>query len=158
MIENIGLERTLRVIGILTGIANTLTVTFIRNRNAIVRPPQLAFDTKLLRRFDVLLLLSWAFICMLGYIAVLFSLSDYAISTRLSRAQATQITAYLDLGTACRRPFIGVTNGRHSRIKIAGVLTLVCGLGCLVIWLPSASFGVTVFALINGAILGSSGW
>lgn len=39
MIENIGLEWTLRVIGILTGIANTLTATFIRNRNAIVRPP-----------------------------------------------------------------------------------------------------------------------
>jgi len=86
MIENIGLEWTLRVIGILTGIANTLTPTFIRNRNAIVRPPQLAFDTKLLRRFDVLLLLSWAFICMLGYITLLFSLSDYAISIRLSRA------------------------------------------------------------------------
>ena len=47
MIENIGLEWSLRAIGILTGIANTFAATFIRDRNAIVRPPQLAFDTKL---------------------------------------------------------------------------------------------------------------
>ena len=58
MIENIGLEWSLRVIGILRGIANTLAATFIRDRNAIIRPHQLAFDSKLLRRFDVLLLLS----------------------------------------------------------------------------------------------------
>jgi hypothetical protein len=66
----------------LTGIANTLAATFILNRNAIIRPPQLAFDAKLLHRFDVLLLLSWAFISTLGYITHLFSPSDYAISIR----------------------------------------------------------------------------
>lgn len=159
MIENIGLECSFHVIGILTGIVNTLATTFIRGRNAISRPSLLAFDTKLLRRFDVLLLLSWAFISMLGYITLLFSLSDYAISIRLSRAQATQITAFLNLGTACGRPFIGVASDRLGRIEIAGVLTLVCGLGCLVIWLSSASFGVTVFfALISGPFWGSSGW
>jgi MFS family permease len=93
----------------------------------------------------MLLLLSWAFISMLGYITLLFLLSDYAISIGLSRAQATQITAFLNLGTACGRPFIGVASDRFGRIEIAGVLTLVCSLDCLVIWLPSASFGVTVF-------------
>ena len=155
MIENIGLEWSLRVIGILTGIANTFAATFIRDRNAIVRPPQLAFDTKLLCRFDVLLLLSWAFISMLGYITLLFSLSDYALSIGLSRAQATQVTAFLNLGTAFGRPLIGVASDRFGRIEIAGVLTLICGLCCFVIWLPAASFGVTVFfAFVSGTILG----
>jgi MFS family permease len=46
VIENIGLEWSLCAISILTGIANTLAATFIRDRNAIVRPPQLAFNTK----------------------------------------------------------------------------------------------------------------
>jgi nitrate/nitrite transporter NarK len=155
MIENIGVEWSLRVIGIFTGIANTLAATFTHNRSAIIRPPQLAFGTRLLRRFDVLLLLSWAFISVFGYISLFFSLSDYATSIRLSRAQATQITAFLNLGTACGRPFIGVASDRLGRIEITGVLTLVCGLGCLVIWLPSASFSVIAFfALISGAILG----
>lgn len=91
---------------------------------------------------------------MLGYIMFLFSLSDYAISIRLSRAQATQITTFLNLGTACGRPFIGIASDRLGSIGFAGVPTLVCDLGCLVLWLPSASFGVTVFfALISGAVL-----
>jgi hypothetical protein len=85
MIENIGLEWSLHVIGILTRIANTLAAPFIRGRNAIMRPPQLAFGTKLLRRFDVLVLLSWAFISMLGYITLFFSLSDYCRGRRLRR-------------------------------------------------------------------------
>jgi len=159
MIENIGLEWSFHVIDILTGIANTLAATFIRDRNAIIRPLQPSFDAKLLCRSDVLLLLSWTFISTLGYITLLFPLSDYAISIRLSRAQAAQISAFLNLGTACGRPFIGVASDLLGRIETAGVLTLFCGLGCLVIWLPSASFGVTVFfSLISGAILGSSAW
>lgn len=103
---------------------NLSAATLIRDRNAIVRPQQLAFDTKLLGRFDVLLLLSWAFISMLGYITLLF----HCLSIGLSRAQATQITAFLNLGTAFGRPFIGVASDRLGRIEIAGVLTLVCGL------------------------------
>jgi hypothetical protein len=101
MIENIGLEWSLRVIGILTGIANTLAATFIRDHNAITRPHQLAFDSKLLRRFGVLPLLSWAFVSMLGYITLHSSPSDYAISIGLLRVQATQITAFPNLGTVC---------------------------------------------------------
>jgi MFS family permease len=104
------------------------------------------------------LLLSWAFISMLGYITLLFSLSDYATSIGLSRAQATQITAFLNLGTACGRPFIGVASDRLDRIEMLAFSRWSAGLGCLVIWLPSASFGVTVcFALISGPFWGSSG-
>jgi len=83
MIQNIGYKWSLRMIGVLTFMANLLAATFIKDRNAAVRPSQLAFDVKLLRRYDVLLLLSWAFISMLGYMVLLFSLSDFAISIGL---------------------------------------------------------------------------
>lgn len=91
---------------------------------------------------------------MLGYTTLLFSLSDYAISIGLSRAQAAQITAFLNLGTACGRPFIGIVSDKLGRIEVAGVVTLACSLCCLVIWLPTVSFGVTAFfAVACGAIL-----
>jgi hypothetical protein len=91
---------------------------------------------------------------MLGYIALLFSLPDYAISIELSRRQATQIAAFLNLGTVFGRLFIRVANDRLGRIEITSVLTLVCGWCYFVIWLPSASFGVTVlFVFVSGAVL-----
>lgn len=154
-IEKLGLAWSLRLVGIMAVTANTLATIFIRSRNRVVQPASIPFDVVLLRRYEVFLLLTWAFISMFGYIALLFSLSDYAISIGLSRDQAFQITAYLNLGTAVGRPVIGTISDRYGRIEIAGLLTLVCGLCCFVLWLPFQSFAVTVvFALISGAILG----
>ena len=114
MIDNISLPSSLRIIGMVTFVANALAATLIRDRNAIIRPPQLGFDIQLLRRYDVFLLLSWASISMLGYITLLFSQSDYAISIGLSQAQATQVTAFLNPSTALGRPFIGAVSDRFG--------------------------------------------
>ncbi|KAK9238784.1 major facilitator superfamily domain-containing protein [Lipomyces kononenkoae] len=155
MINQLGLQWALRVTGIIIFIANMTAALVIRDRNRHIRPPQLALDTKLLRRYDVLLLLSWAFISMLGYITILFSLSDFALSIGLSHSQATDIVGLLNIGTAVGRPIIGIWSDRYSRIDVAGLLTLLCGLCCFAFWLPSTSFGLTVFfALVIGAILG----
>jgi MFS family permease len=80
MIKNVGLAWSLRLIGILAVTANTLATIFIRGRNRIIQPASIPFDLGLLRRYDVFLLLGWVFINMFGYIVLLFSLSDYAIS------------------------------------------------------------------------------
>ncbi|KAL9118657.1 MAG: hypothetical protein Q9187_004794 [Circinaria calcarea] len=155
VIENVGLAWSLRLVGIMAVTANTLATIFIRSRNHVVQPASIPFDVVLLRRYDVFLLLTWTFVGMFGYIILLFSMSDYAISIGLSRDQSVQITAYLNLGTALGRPVIGFISDRYGRIEIAGLLTVGCGLCCFILWLPFQSFAVTVaFAIINGAILG----
>lgn len=72
---------------------------------------------KLLGRFDVFLMLDRAFISMLGYITLLFSLSDMPSQSALTRTQANQIIAFWNLGTACGWPFIGssATDSAESR-------------------------------------------
>jgi MFS family permease len=155
MIQHISIAWSLRITGIVAFVAITAAIAIIRDRNSVIRPPQLAFDTKLLRRLDVLLLLAWAFTSMLGYVVLLFSLSDFALSIGFSRAQATDLIGFLNLGTAIGRPFIGIVSDRWSRIDTAGVLTLACGLSCFAFWLPATSYGLTVFfAIICGAIVG----
>ena len=154
-IDHLGTGWALRITGISGIAAIFLAALFIRDRNGIVMPKQHPFDRKLIRRLDVFFLLLWAFFSMLGYIALLYSLSDFAISIGLSRQQATQATALLNVGTAVGRPFIGIASDRFGRFKVAGGLTLLCGLSCFAIWIPASTFGVTVlFALLSGAILG----
>jgi predicted MFS family arabinose efflux permease len=115
----------------------------------------LAIDTKLLLRKDVLLLLAWTFTSMLGYIALLFSLSDNATAIGLSRQQATNVIGSLNIGTAVGRPIIGIVRDKSSRLDVAGILTFVCGLLCFVFWIPTQSFALlVVFALLAGAVLG----
>jgi len=155
MISNISLAWSLRITGIVCGIMNLTAAVFIRSRNEIINPPQRAFDTKLLFRYDVTLLLAWAFISMLGYITILFSLSDFARSIGLSDTEAAAISAFLNLGTAVGRPFIGIISDHYGRMETAGTLTFACGITCFALWLPATSYGMTTFfAIINGAILG----
>jgi MFS family permease len=155
LIDHLGIAWALRITGIIALLALLLAAAFIRDRNSIIQPRQHPFDMRLAWRADVLLLLSWAFLSMLGYIPLLYSLSDFSISIGLSRQQATQVTAFLNMGTAIGRPFIGVASDRFGRFGVATSLTLLCGLSCLVIWIPATSFGVTVFfAILSGAILG----
>lgn len=155
MIRSMGLAWALRTTGLITLVATGTATLFIRDRNEHVQPTQLAFDYRLLRRYEVILLLLWAFISMFGYITLLFSLSDFATSIGLSRSQATDVVGLLNLGTAIGRPIIGITSDRFSRTNTAAVLTLFCGIICFALWLPATSFGLTVFfAMICGAILG----
>ncbi|KAF1991956.1 major facilitator superfamily protein [Aulographum hederae CBS 113979] len=155
VIRSIGLAWALRTTGLITLAANITATFFIRDRNHHIKPTQLAFDITLLRRYDVILLLLWAFISMFGYITLLFSLFDFATWIHLSRSQAADIVGFLNLGTAVGRPIIGIISDRFSRTNVAAVLTLACGIICFALWLPATSFGLTVFfALVCGAILG----
>lgn len=155
MLEKIGLEWTLRTTGLMTLIANAIAVLIIRHRNHIIMPSQQAFDLSLLRRVDVLLLLSWSFLSMLGYVVLLFSLPDFATSIGLTQQQATNIAGFLNMGTAVGRPIIGILSDRFSRISTAAVITLVCGLSCIAFWIPATTYALTVFfSIICGATLG----
>jgi len=154
-IRHVGVDWTLRITG-LVALGTTFAATFVvRDRNAHVRPSQLAFDVSLLRRPEVVLLLLWVFVSMFGYVALLFSLSDFAIAIGLSREQATDIVGLLNIGTAVGRPLIGAASDRYSRTATAGMLTLACGMLCFAVWVPASSFAATAaFAVPCGAIVG----
>lgn len=154
-IRHVGVDWALRITG-LVALSTTLAATFVvRDRNAHVQPSQLAFDVSLLRRPDVVLLLLWVFVSMFGYVALLFSLSDFAIAVGLSRDQATDIVGLLNVGTAVGRPLIGAVSDRYSRTATAGVLTVACGVLCFAVWLPASSFAATAaFAVPCGAVVG----
>lgn len=155
MIDNISLGWAFRITAFITLVMNTLAIALTRDRHSSIRPPLLGFDRKLLFRYDVFLLLGWAFVSMLGYITILYSMSDFSTSIGLSKQNAAAISAFLNLGTAIGRPLAGFISDRYGRIKIAGLCTFLCGLLCFAIWIPAKSYGVTIlFAILSGAVVG----
>jgi len=156
MIERISLAWALRITGIIGLVGNFVGMVLVKDRNHVVKPPQLGFALHLLRRYDCLLLLSWGFVNLMGYMVILYSLSSYAVQVvGLSQAQASVLTAVLNLGTGVGRPMIGFVSDRFGRIEVAAVLTLSCALSVFVIWLPADSYAVLIFfAIIAGATLG----
>jgi MFS family permease len=154
-ISNVSLAWALRITGLVSGFMNILATVAIRSRNHIIHPKQHPFDMGLLCRYDVMLVLAWAFVSILGYITILFSMSNFASSIGLSESQSANVTAFLNLGTALGRPFIGVTSDYFGRIQTAGFITLLCALLVFAIWIPATSYWVTIlFVIVNGAILG----
>lgn len=155
IIDAFGLQWALCAIGLITFCLLVVATSLLRDRNRYIRPPQLAFDTSLLKKYEVQLLLSWSFVSMLGYITLLFSLSDFALSTGISSQRATDIIGFLNIGTAVGRPIIGIASDKSNRIDVACALTLLCGLSCFAFWVPVQSYGLLVFfSLLAGAVLG----
>ncbi|KAG7007747.1 hypothetical protein G7Y79_00008g023850 [Physcia stellaris] len=61
MIDRLSLQWSLRITGIMVFIMNGIATILIKDRNNVIQPQQHPFDTKLLRRCDIWLLLVWIF-------------------------------------------------------------------------------------------------
>ena len=156
MIQSIGLSWAFRVLGILAFVVNFTCAIIIKDRNKAIGASQLAFDYRLFRRKEYLLLQGWGFFSMLGYVVLLFSLPNYASSIGLTAQQGSIIGALLNLGQGIGRPMVGIFSDAAGRINIAGFLTFFCGLLCFVVWIFAKSFGVLIFfALIGGTVAGT---
>jgi MFS family permease len=156
MIKSIGLPWAFRVLAILGFAVNGICAILVRDRNKAVGAIHLAFDIKLFRRVEFLLLLGWGFFSMLGYIVLLFSLPNYARSIGLSAKQGSVIGAVLNLGQALGRPAVGYFSDAAGRLNLAGSCTFASGLFCLVIWIFAKSYGVLIFfAIIVGTVAGT---
>lgn len=155
LIRNISLAWAYRITVIICGSIILIATLLLKNRNDVVKPTQRGFDTKLLRRLDIILLLSWTFIIQLGFVTLLYSLPDFAHSIGLSSGQGSTTNAILNLGTAIGRPLTGFASDRFGRFEVAETLTLASGLLCFAIWIPAKSYGVLLlFAILNGGIIG----
>ncbi|KAL6717983.1 hypothetical protein ACLMJK_004068 [Lecanora helva] len=156
MIESLGVEWAFRILGILACGVNVVCALLIRDRNKAVGAVQLAFDYTLFKRPEFWLLLGWGFFSMMGYITLLFSLPNYAVSIGLSSHQGSIIGALLNLGQGLGRPLVGIFSDQAGRINLAGLCTFIGGLFCFVIWIFAKSFGVLIFfAVVVGTVAGT---
>lgn len=156
MIQSLGIGWAFRILGILAFTVNLVCAILMKDRNKAIGVTQLAFDYRLFKRLEYVFTVGWGFFSMLGYVALLFSLPSYATSVGLSSRQGSIIGAVLNLGQGVGRPCVGIFSDSAGRINIAGFLTFVAAIFCLVIWIFAKSFGVLVFfALIVGTVSGT---
>lgn len=156
MIENLGLAWAFRVLGILAFVANTICTMLIRDRNKIIGSRQLAFDFRLFKRVEYILLLAFGWFSMLGYIVLIFSLANYARVIGLGPSEAALISAIFNLGQGVGRPFVGYFSDRIGRMNITTILTFVTGVLALAIWINAHTYGVLIFfAFIGGTVAGT---
>ena len=156
MLPTIGLAGAFRVLAAAACAVNVACALVIRDRNRALGASQQAFDRRLLARPEFVLMQAWAFFSILGYVVLLFSLPNYALSVGLTPAQGAAVGALLNLGQGLGRPLIGVCSDRAGRINVAALLTFFCGFLCLVCWIFARSYGVLIFfAILGGSVAGT---
>lgn len=156
MIESIGVGWAFRILGIISFIVNFICSILMRDRNKIINAKQNMFDHTLFKRPEYWLLIGWGFFSMLGYVVLLFSLPNFAVSIGLTAKQGSQIGALLNLGQGLGRPFVGVFSDAAGRINLAGLCTFIAGFLCLIMWTFAKEFGVVVFfAILVGTVSGT---
>ncbi|KAE8152139.1 MFS transporter [Aspergillus avenaceus] len=156
MIPRLGLSWAFRILGIVACIVNLISANLLRDRNKAVGSRHKAFHLPLLKRPEFLLFLAWGVFSMLGYVALLFSVANFALSVGLSPHQGSVVSALLNLGQGLGRPFVGMFSDTLGRINIATVLSFCCGLFCLVIWIFARTMGVVCFfAVLVGTVAGT---
>lgn len=156
IIPRYGLGWAFRILGIISCVVNLVCCNLLRDRNKAVGSRFTAFHLPLLRRPEFLLFLGWGVFSMLGYVALLFSVANFALSVGLSSHQGSIVSALLNLGQGLGRPCVGMFSDRLGRINIATLLTFLCGLFCLVIWTFVDNMGVVCFfAILVGTVSGT---
>lgn len=156
MIQAIGLAWTWRVLATTSGVVTLLCTLLIRDRNKAVVPNQTAFDVQMFRRPELCLFIGWGFFSELGYVVLWFSLPAYASSIGLSAKQGSVISALLNFGIVAGRPIIGYLSDRKGRINIATLMTAICGVLCLFMWVFAKGFALLcLFAVLAGMVCGT---
>jgi len=156
MIQSIGVGWAFRILAIVSCAANVICTILIRDRNKAVGSVQLAFDFRLFKRIEFLLLLGWGVFSMLGYVVLLFSLPNYARTIGLTAKQGSVVGAVMNLGQGIGRPPIGYFSDAAGRINIAGGCTFLAGVLCLALWINAKTYGVLIFyALVGGMVSGT---
>ncbi|KKZ61753.1 hypothetical protein EMCG_03701 [[Emmonsia] crescens] len=156
MISRFGLGWTFRILGIITFVVNLIAANLIRDRNKATGSQYKAFHLPLLKRPEFLLLQGWGFFSLLGYVVVLFSLPNFALSIGLTAHQGSIVGALLNLGQGLGRPVVGLLSDRYGRLNMATIISLFCGIFCLAVWTPTQSMGLLCFfAIIMGTVAGT---
>lgn len=156
MIQRLGLGWTFRILGLVTFAVNLIASNLMRDRNKAVGSRYRAFHFPLLKLPEFLLLLGWGVLSLLGYVVLLFSLPNFAVSIGLSEQQGSIVGALLNLGQGLGRPVVGIISDRYGRITMAAFFSVLCGVFCFAIWIPSLNMGVLCFfAIIVGTVAGT---
>lgn len=154
MIQNISLAWAFRISAILMFAVNSIVILVLRDRIKIISAKYRSFDIRLLKNYGFVAVILWGFIMLFGYVSVMYSLSDYAVSVGLTQQQGSVVTGMFSAGIMIGRPLMGFVADSIGRINLSIICTIGTSLTCFFIWMFATSYGVMIFfAVIHGTPL-----
>lgn len=156
IIQHLGWRTAYKILAGCSLGANLMSSLLLEARKSQHTQQTYALDPRDLKRPEVLFVIFWGMTTEFGYIALFYSLPNYATSIGLTANQGSVAGAMLNVGMTVARPLVGYVSDRFGRITVPTILTAVCSVVCLAIWIPANSYAVLlVFAFLSGMVCGT---
>ncbi|KAL2203716.1 UM00103-like protein [Sarocladium strictum] len=157
-LASVGLQNTLIINGCISCIVLLPSIFLIKARKMQVAPRIEPLQFRWLWHRNFLFVWTWGATGVMGYFIALYSLASYATDgLGLSQTEGAALQSILSAGQVIGRPLLGMTFDKAGRFNMATLATLLAGVTCVAIWLPSRSFAVlVVFSVIQGAVGGTA--
>lgn len=156
MIEKLGSPMTLRVLGIIALVMNSVAVILLKDRRKkqmIGRSLRGTFKPQNLKQLPMVLTIIYSLCSILGYVVLLFSLPSFATTIGLNSTQGSTAAALLSLGQMLGRPTVGFLCDSFNRLIVTGASCLICSLLCLLMWTFTNTFVVLLaFSVLVGLV------
>ncbi|ODV60187.1 MCT family MFS transporter, partial [Ascoidea rubescens DSM 1968] len=154
----------LRMVGIVTTFVSLISSILITPRNyckskiSWSRSRQqflIIFDISVIYEPSIQIIAFWFGLVLLGYILIIYSLSDYAITIGLSQHQGSVIIAVLNTGQAVCRPVLGIIADKIGRVNFTIISQALTFILIFAFWINAKSYALLIaFSFLIGGIVG----
>lgn len=157
MMDRWGPGWTYRTLAIVQFVVSSTSVLALRDWNGgVAAPRKKIFNFRVAKHFEVWMFLGWAFLSVMGFMVIWFSLATYSRSIGLDARQGSIVTAVMNVGQIIGRPAVGYFSDTVGRINIAAFATFVSGILCLSLWICARSYtAILCFAIFGGCLFGT---
>ena len=118
MITNLGLAWAFRILAILAFVVNGACSLVLKDRNKAIGAKHVPFHKDLFKLTEYWLFLGWGFFSLLGYVIVVFSITDYARQVGFSASQGSLVAAMFNCmfipTSHCLPSWMSFTNSRRE--------------------------------------------
>ncbi|ODV95052.1 hypothetical protein PACTADRAFT_50876 [Pachysolen tannophilus NRRL Y-2460] len=156
IIEIRSYEWALRAEAIICIVCSGVALALIRTRAKEIKAEFKFIDKLCLRNFGVLVLALWLIWTILGYVVLLYNLSDFTISLGYTSYQGSIVSTMVSVGAMVVRPIVGRLCDLFGAVTVNVIVHLLVTIFTFAMWIPARNFATAlIFALIAGSLMGS---
>ncbi|ODQ68116.1 MFS general substrate transporter [Nadsonia fulvescens var. elongata DSM 6958] len=131
-------------------------IMLVRTRNHHIKPDFKFFDSTLLKIWGFIWLLFWVSFTMLGYVIILYSLSDFSRSIGLNSSQGSVVASMTSVGICIGRPLVGYLSDIYGRINVSILAHVLVFVFVFAIWIPCKNYATAIaFGILAGGTIGT---
>ncbi|KAK6458648.1 monocarboxylate transporter [Scheffersomyces xylosifermentans] len=156
VLQNHGVRWALRTQSFISLFVCSVAILLLKEKKRNVKVEFTIFDLEVFLMPGMWFLVAYVVFGMLGYVVLLYSLSNWTIALGYSAHDGSIVAAMTSVGILIGRPIIGLLSDRYGAVIVSSISYLLISIFSFAMWIPSRTFAqAIIFSFINGLLSGT---